>query len=295
MRARSGTGGAGSGGAGSASWPEGAHEWVSFEDPTEDRTWVVDVTFLESAWHCIYGRGCRGVLSEPAPELGQGCCSYGAHFTGEEDALRVEAAAAELTGDEWEFRSVAEKRGGPLRGGPLRGGHSRAVTTRLVDGACIFLNRPGWKSGAGCALHQAALARGVAPLAVKPDVCWQLPLRREESSASDGHVTTTIGEWKRRHWGPGGADFAWWCTESADAFFGSRPVYVAMRDELVEMMGSDRYELVAAYLDDRRGRVSLDGRSGRKRATAAVRLPHPALRSADRHAGTTVQGAPQRT
>lgn len=206
--------------------------------------------------------------------------------------MRVEAAAAELSGDEWEFRSVAQKRGGPLRGGPLRGGGSRAVTTRLVNGACIFLNRPGWKGGAGCALHKAALDRGVAPLSVKPDVCWQLPLRREESSTSDGHVTTTIGEWKRRHWGPGGAEFAWWCTtDSTDAFVGSRPVYEAMRDELVEMMGTDCYELVAAYLDSRRNPVTSGRGSGRERATATVRLPHPALRSAQRHGQTTDQKA----
>ena len=47
----------------------------------EDRTWVFDVTFLTSNWTCIYGNGCPGILDDPAPELEQGCCSYGAHFT----------------------------------------------------------------------------------------------------------------------------------------------------------------------------------------------------------------------
>ena len=60
--------------------PADAHEWVSFEDPDEERTWVFDVTFLTSAWSCIYGNGCPGVLTGPAPELEHGCCSYGAHF-----------------------------------------------------------------------------------------------------------------------------------------------------------------------------------------------------------------------
>ena len=32
--------------------------------------------------------------------------------------------------------------------------------TRTVEGACIFLNRPGFEHGAGCALHQAAVRRG---------------------------------------------------------------------------------------------------------------------------------------
>lgn len=264
--------------------PAGAHEWVSFDDPSDQRTWLVDVTFLESAWQCLYGHGCPGVLTARAPELEQGCCSYGAHFTGEDDAERVRSAAAGLTEEQWQFRSVSAGRGGPLRGGPLRGGQGRggqgrdgqgrggqgrAVTTRLVQGACIFLNRPGYHGGAGCALHRAALERGVAPLSLKPDVCWQLPLRRDESVAPDGQVTTTIGEWQRRHWGPGGADFAWWCTESAGAFSGPRPLYEAMKEELVEMMGSKPYELIARFLDARR----IAGARG-----LPVRLPHPAVR-----------------
>ena len=39
----------------------------------------------------------------------------------------------------------------------------RTASTRVVDGACIFLNRPGFAGGAGCALHLAAAdARRVA-------------------------------------------------------------------------------------------------------------------------------------
>jgi hypothetical protein len=34
-----------------------AHEWLSFEDPEEERTWVFDVTFMLSHWGCIFGRG----------------------------------------------------------------------------------------------------------------------------------------------------------------------------------------------------------------------------------------------
>ncbi len=110
----------------------------------------------------------------------------------------------------------------------------------------------------------------------KPDVCWQLPLRRDESVGPDGHVTTTIGEWGRRHWGRGGADFAWWCTESADAFVGTEPVYRSMRNELVEMLGSTAYDLVAGYLDARR-----PSRGRRRGAPAPVPVPHPALRLRD--------------
>src|SRR5580658_9870991 len=85
--------------------PPDAHEWVSFEDNKRLRTWMFDVTFLESNWTCIFGAGCQGVLTEPTPELVQGCCSYGAHFTGEDDADRVLAAASTLTPAQWQFRS----------------------------------------------------------------------------------------------------------------------------------------------------------------------------------------------
>ncbi len=241
--------------------PADAHEWVSFEDPDEARTWVFDVTFLTSAWTCIYGRGCQGVLTEPAPELEQGCCSYGAHFVDQADARRVARAAATLIPEEWQYRARGRARGTVKRTG--RG----TLATRLVDGACIFLNRPGFPAGAGCALHQAALARGARPMDLKPDVCWQLPLRREDEVAGDGHVTSTVSQWDRRHWGPGGGEFHWWCTDAPDAFVGRLPVYRSMEAELTAMVGAAVYGRLRAYLEERRARL----RRG-------VPPPHPALR-----------------
>jgi hypothetical protein len=236
-----------------------AHEWVSFDDPDEDRTWVFDVTFLTSRWTCIYGHGCQGVLTEPAPELVQGCCSYGAHMVDDDDTLRVEAWARKLADDEWQHR----RRG--IRHGVVRTDKRGETVTRLVDGACIFLNRPGFPTGPGCALHQAALKRGRPPLELKPEVCWQLPLRREDQVADDGHVTSTVGQWDRRHWGAGGQDFAWWCTESPDAYRGESPVYVQMAAELKNMAGTRVHRALLAYLDDRACRTP-------------VPLPHPAVR-----------------
>ncbi len=92
--------------------PDGAHEWMSFPDPDDERTWLFDVTFLESNWTCIFGRGCQGVMTGPAPELVEGCCSYGAHFTGPKDARRVEAAAATLTPEQWQFWRQGQPRDG---------------------------------------------------------------------------------------------------------------------------------------------------------------------------------------
>lgn len=236
-----------------------AHEWVSFEDPEEDRTWVFDVTFLASRWTCIYGNGCKGVLTEEAPELVHGCCSYGAHFVDGDDVRRVERHAAKLTDDQWQFRKKAK------RLGVTRTTKRGETVTRLVDGACIFLNRPGFPAGPGCALHQAALARGRRPLDFKPEVCWQLPLRREDQVADDGHVTSSVGQWDRRHWGAGGQEFAWWCTEAPEAFVGSTPVYEQMADELEAITGRKVHRMLVAYLEDRRSRVR-------------VPLPHPTVR-----------------
>jgi hypothetical protein len=239
--------------------PPTAHEWISFDDPDELRTWVFDVTFLLSGWQCIFGRGCQGVLTGPSPELAQGCCSYGAHFTDAADVARVKAAAKTLQPDQWQFAAVAR------RGGVVRTDADGTKVTRLVEEACIFLNRPGFPGGPGCALHRAAWDRGVEPLDLKPDVCWQLPLRREDQTDSDGRVTSTITQWDRKHWGEGGEEFHWWCTESPEAFTATKPVYETMGAELRAMVGGEIYAQLAAYLEARQ-------RPG-------IPLPHPVVRS----------------
>lgn len=239
--------------------PDEAHEWVSFDDPEEERTWMFDVTFLLSGWECIFGRGCQGVLTAPAPELVQGCCSYGAHFTDDDDVARVEAAAETLSDDDWQFAKAGRKRG------IVKTQRDGTRVSRLVDGACIFLNRPGFAGGAGCALHRAALRRGQEPLELKPDVCWQLPLRREDTTTEDGRVISSVGQWERRHWGDGGEEFHWWCTEAPEAFRGRDPVYETMSAELEAMAGSEIYSRLRTYLE--------------ARASAGVSLPHPVVRS----------------
>lgn len=243
------------------------HDYVSFEDATEERTWVFDLTFLTSPWRCIFGHGCPGVLTAAAPELEQGCCSYGAHLVDEKDAIAVRKAAARLTNTQWQNRPLASRRGGPLR--TIKDG---GTVTRLTDGACIFLNGPDFPGGAGCALHRGALEAGERPLDWKPDVCWQLPLRRVDHKEDSGHVTTTVREWKRRDWGAGGTDFHWWCTDSSEAFDGHQPVYLEMRDELIELVGQWAYDRMVAEIERRTS------------GTEVTFLPHPKLRPPSREA-----------
>jgi hypothetical protein len=239
--------------------PLDAHEWFSFEDEKREQTWVFDVTFLESNWHCIFGNGCQGVLTGPAEELVQGCCSYGAHFVDEKDRRRVEKAALRLTADQWQFKSKGKN-------GTTREKRNGELVTRLVQDACIFLNRPDFHRGPGCALHVLAIDSKESYVPLKPEVCWQLPLRRDEETDERGHVTTTIRQWDRKHWGEGGDDFHWWCTEAPEAFTGKQRVIDEMREELVAMVGEKVYNRLRSYLD--------------QRATYPVgtRLAHPTVR-----------------
>lgn len=190
--------------------------------------WRFDSAFLRSRWTCIWGRGCRGILAEPAEELGQGCCSVGARIADEEEARRIVGLAAMLDPERFQFHAEA-RAGGVL---DADGGG-----TRVVDGACIFLNRPGFDGGGGCALHLDAVTDGVSPLERKPAVCWQLPLRIEWEDHPDGRETATVRRWTRDDWGD--EPLHWWCTEDEGAFIGDAPAVETLAEELEAIAGSE--------------------------------------------------------
>jgi hypothetical protein len=226
--------------------PTQVHEWLSFPDPDEKRTWLVDATFLLSNWTCIYGRGCKGVRTEPTEWMHEGCCAYGAHFVDEDDLARVKKAASSLTAQQWQFRSRARHGKQIARRSTLDG--ESVWITRQADDSCIFLNRPDFPGGPGCALHRAALENGVSPLKMKPEVCWQLPLRRVDHTEPDGSITSVLGPWERKHWGAGGDHFAWWCTESPEAYQGTQPVYVQLKEEIIELTSASFYRALEKLL-----------------------------------------------
>ena len=145
-----------------------AARFESFTDPVDGTRWSVDVGFLGSRWTCIWGNGCQGILDEPAEELGHGCCSVGTELFDEDEAMLLSALAAMLDDDLWQYRGWADEHG--IYEDEQR---KRTIT---VDGACVFLNRPGFAGGGGCALHLQALRDGDRPIDIKPNVCWQLPL-----------------------------------------------------------------------------------------------------------------------
>ena len=225
---------------------ERPREWLAVPDPEEERTWLFDVSFLTSPWTCIYGSGCPGVEDEPDVEGMIGCCSHGAYIDGEDDERLVRAAIDAMEPDEWQFHAEAERLGGPLYvddDGDLR--------TRVVDGGCIMLNRPGHPSGGGCSLHQAAGRRGESIHEWKPGVCWQAPLRREDLVDTAGHVWSTIRERKRRDWGEGGLDFGRWCVEDDGACVGDRPVYLSCGEDIEELTSPEVYAELCKLLGER--------------------------------------------
>lgn len=228
-------------------------EWVSLTDPDDpSQHYLFDISFLLSRWECIFGAGCPGTAG--VGEDDRGCCRVGAHYVDEEDRRAVEAAVDLLGPADMQHHALARRRGVTARDpdGSLR--------TRVVDGACIFLNRAGWPGGSGCALHTYALSRGQHPMTHKPTVCWMVPLRREvvEDIGDDGRPrwTTTITSYDRGAWGPGGADLAWWCTtDGAAAYHGARPVFESMAAELTVMVGERVYAELADYLRWRQRRA----------------------------------------
>ncbi len=234
---------------------DATHEWVSFEHDGE--TWIFDVTFLTSSWACIWGAGCPGIGSEPAPEVGLGCCSLGAHLADAADRDRVHAAAQRLGPDQWHQHQDPDTAIEEVGEGEW--------ATALVDEACVFWNPPGFEGGHGCALHLGALAAGESILEWKPEVCWQVPLRLEYHQDENGHWINMLREWRRHDWGEGGDDFGWWCTEERLAFVGPGPVYRRLREEIVALVGESLADRLADYLD---------------RRPVETLLPHPVVRRA---------------
>lgn len=201
-----------------------------FIDPVDGSVWWIDTEFTDSNWHCIWNNGCAGIADEAAPEQQLGCCSIGAELLDDDEAMNIAALAATLEPTHFQHHEAAID-------GVIDDDRPH---TRVVDGACIFLNRPGFAGGSGCALHIAAAAEGESPLDWKPSICWQLPLKVEHNDDD----SRTLRRWARSDWGPGGESMAWCCTErpragEPDAWAGASTVAVSLQSELVGLVGPE--------------------------------------------------------
>jgi hypothetical protein len=225
--------------------------WIEFADPADpDQVFRCDLTWLTSAYTCIFGQGCHGIY-KTSPDTG--CCTLGAHFADKADEKRVAGYVDQLGADLWQLRPEGRVRRRDWIETDDEG--ARKTLTVEADGqeACIFHNRADFHLGAGCALHALALEQGRHPLETKPDVCWQLPIRRSfrEVERTDGssYTEVSITEYDRRGWGPGGHDLDWYCSGNTEAHVAVEPLYVTSAAELTELMGPDGYAALVQHAE----------------------------------------------
>ena len=98
-------------------------------------------------------------------------------------------------------------------------------------------------------MHHLAAREGISFVETKPEVCWQLPLRRtyENRKYEDEveRVVVVLGEYDRRGWGAGGHDLDWYCSSNTEAHIGTEAVYLSSRDERVALIGLPAYSELA--------------------------------------------------
>ena len=201
--------------------------------------WMVDDRFLASRWTCIWGRGCLGIGDEVDPTHLLGCCSLGAELTDAADAANLSAHAACIPDELWQYAGHAASHG------IFADDDQRA--TAVVDGACVFLNRGEMGDRAGCALHHAAVHHDEPPRDWKPNVCWELPLKIENTTDADGTAVTVLRRWQRRDFGSD-AEMAWFCTDTDDAYVGDQRVVDALCDELQDLVGGPAADALAEMM-----------------------------------------------
>ncbi len=262
--------------------PDFPREWFEFVDPTDPtRIFSIDLTWVESTWSCRFGTPeCLGIDES---NRAIGCCNHGAYIADEEDRDTVYNSVRAMDPKFWQLRPADTDEffaaNDPtwlepwLEWDEDEGPH---IKTKVIDGACIFANRPGHPTGAGCALHQWAVAEGRNIVGSKPEVCWQVPFFREDEweERPDGQeiLRTTIGEYDRRQWGGGGEDFDWWCTAAPACHTGTTPMWQSMKDELTALIGPAPYDVLAEHCR-KRSQLSDD-----------LRSTHPATKAAHRRA-----------
>jgi hypothetical protein len=219
--------------------------WVEFANPADESEMMrCDLTWLTSSYTCIFGQGCQGIY-KTSPDVG--CCTLGAHFADKEDEARTASYVAQLDETLWQFRpDKAKVKKSDWVDVDEDGERKTMVVEYDGQEACVFHNREDFHLGAGCALHALAFVLEKNPLETKPDVCWQLPIRRtfRNVKRADGteYTEVSIQEYDRRGWGPGGHDLDWYCSGNTEAHVATEPLYLTSAAELTELMGKAAYD-----------------------------------------------------
>lgn len=227
---------------------------MSFVDD-DGESWLFDLSYFRSNWMCIFGNGCAGIEATPDVEGHRGCCSYGAHFADDADMVRVMEVAMTLPAAVWQHHDERPELTGERGDIDVMINALTTVdddgdrVTKVVDGACVFQNRPGSSTGPGCAIHFAAEASEVNPLEWKPEVCWQLPVRVEHHLDDNDQSTHIVRQWTRADWGEAGDDLGWWCSEAPEAYVGDTSVAVYLRAEVAALAGAEIADALIAHVN----------------------------------------------
>ena len=145
--------------------PDFPREWFEFTDPEDPlHVFSVDLTWLESHYACQFGtERCHGI-DKNQPDVG--CCVHGAYMADETDREQLRDAVTRMPARYWQHRpegvdeyleSHSDELEPWLEWDEGEDGEEPELKTPIVGGACIFANRAGWATGAGCALHQLSL------------------------------------------------------------------------------------------------------------------------------------------
>jgi hypothetical protein len=275
--------------------PSTAHstvEWVTITDPDNaSMSYTFNVTFLGSTWGCMFGNGCPGLTKKTedllVPDLG--CCTDGFYVRDEDDLAQIDAAASQLTEEDWDkdlaahVRKTAVKIDGNDKGTLINGWARQVgndpdlIKSRVFKGGCVFANRNGGSAGKpGCAfVHMAARLKKTSTAEVDhalvmPVVCHFLPLKFDLFERPGGGSETVVTAWDASRWYEAAPDpeetsdgpFEWWCVDTADAYLTeTTPLYKRMAETITREVGSKVYKILAARIEKMswQGTLSLPG------------------------------------
>ena len=104
-------------------------------------------------------------------------------------------------------------------------------------------------------------APSTGPRSRRASGSWTGSPRSAGSCRCAGSTTPTPTGTSPRPCGSGSAatgaraaqEFHWWCTADPEAFVGHKPVYLEMRDELIELVGRKPYALFVGHVEARTG------------------------------------------
>lgn len=220
-----------------------AKEYATFEG--RELTWGIDVQFMLSSYQCLFGMGCQGIDEQPH----HGCCSIGAYFIDERD-IEATRRMVEASPDSAFQRPALVRNERWLVKGP-----NKQYKTWAPGGRCVFSNDPDHPNGAGCALHQQAMAMGEDPVGRKPRICSWVPLNYKGYDDDEDGVVYLV-PFENHQWGHddhGNEHNKWYCIDDEKAYSNGGPVYRRMQSVLLDMLDGDEEVLaqINEYLDAR--------------------------------------------